>query len=200
VQGEARNANLAISTALAMGASGGGLDVDEELKRHLDQARGEAAAARKEHEAAEKASSKSKTQVAVLQRQLGERDAEVEALQRQVREAARSSAQQAEEPNAVARELMSVAKTTALEAAIAELRCVCVCVCVCVLCVRERGARALFACMRNMSNLWCCQQKKMGGSKRRCCSHVHCDARFFSLFSVDSLCESSSSPLLSVRV
>ena len=142
VQGEARNANLAISTALAMGASGGGLDVDEELKRHLDQARGEAAAARKEHEAAEKASSKSKTQVAVLQKQLGERDAEVEALQRQVREAARSSAQQAEEPNAVARELMSVAKTTALEAANAELRCVCV-LCVCVCCSFSTDSLAL---------------------------------------------------------
>ncbi len=169
MQGEARNANLAISTALAMGASGGGLHVDEELKRHLDQARGEAAAARKEHEAAEKASSKSKTQVAVLQRQLGERDAEVEALQRQVREAARSSAQQAEEPNAVARELMSVAKTTALEAANAELRCVCVCVCVCVcgVCVcgeRERCTSSLCVHAQNEQPVVLPPPKRGGGA------------------------------------
>ena len=116
VQGEARNATLAISTALAMGSGDG----EEVLKLELEKVRGELMSARMQAEATQ---AKSATQVDALHKRLGEKEAEVDALQRQVKAASQSAARQKEEedPSAVAKDLMSAAKATALEAANAEL-------------------------------------------------------------------------------
>lgn len=108
VQGEARNASLAISTALAMGASG---DSDEVLKLELEKMRGELLAARMEGEAAK---AKSATQVAELQQKLSDKEAEMKMLQGATKVVE-------EDESAVAKDLMSAAKTTALEAENVEL-------------------------------------------------------------------------------
>ena len=118
VQGEARNANLTISTALAM--SSGGAGAEEELSAQLRQARTELADARKEEEAMK---AKLSGEVAGLQSNLKEKSAEVEALQRQLQDATRSAERMKEEDaSAAAQDLMAVAKATALEASNAELR------------------------------------------------------------------------------
>ena len=80
VQGEARNATLAISTALAMGSGDG----EEVLKLELEKVRGELMSARMQAEATQ---AKSATQVDALHKRLGEKEAEVDALQRQVKAA-----------------------------------------------------------------------------------------------------------------
>ena len=87
------------------------------MKRQLEQAQGELLSARKGEESAK---AKSATDIAELQKKLSEKSSEVDALQRQVRDTSRAQAQD-EDPSAVAKDLMSAAKTTALEAANVEL-------------------------------------------------------------------------------
>ena len=118
VQGEARNANFAISTALAMGGSAESTGVEEQLQMQLEKAKGELAIVRKEEEATK---TKTAVEVETLNRRLSEKEGEVKALQGQLRSASRSSAQQKEEEEAVAKDLLSAAKTTALEAANSDL-------------------------------------------------------------------------------
>jgi len=118
VQGEARNANFAISTALAMGGSAESTGVEEQLQMQLEKAKGELATVRKEEEATK---TKTAVEVETLNRRLSEKEGEVKALQGQLRSASRSSAQQKEEEEAVAKDLLSAAKTTALEAANSDL-------------------------------------------------------------------------------
>jgi hypothetical protein len=116
VQGEARNATLAISTALAIVGSGDG---EEMLRLELEKVRGELMSSRMQSEAAK---AQSASQVDALNKRLGKKEAEVDALQRQVKDASQGSARQREEEEeAVAMDLMSAAKTTALEAANSEL-------------------------------------------------------------------------------
>ena len=116
VQGEARNATLAISTALAIVGSGDG---EEMLRLELEKVRGELMSSRMQAEAAK---AQSASQVDALNKRLDKKEAEVDALQRQVKDASQGSARQREEEEeAVAMDLMSAAKTTALEAANSEL-------------------------------------------------------------------------------
>ena len=115
VQGEARNATLAISTVLAIVGSGDG---EEMLRLELEKVRGELMSSRMQAEAAK---AQCASQVDALNKRLGKKEAEVDVLQRQVKDASQGSARQREEEAAVAMDLMSVAKTTALEAANSEL-------------------------------------------------------------------------------
>jgi len=86
MQGEARNASLAIATAVALSGSGGG--ADDDLKAQVQQARAEAADARKGEETAQTQAAR---EVAALQGQLSDRAAEVAALQQQLLVASRNS-------------------------------------------------------------------------------------------------------------
>lgn len=119
MQGEARNASLAISTALAMSGSGAG--AEDELKAQIQQAQAEAAGARKREETAQAQAAR---EVAALQGQLNDKAAEVVALQQQLLDVSRNAQRlKDQDASAAAQDLMAAAKTTALEAANAELRC-----------------------------------------------------------------------------
>jgi hypothetical protein len=132
LQKEARDATLAISTAIAMSASGGDDGSQVSVLRHeLENAREELAAVRSQGEAA---NAKSATEIAALRKQLGDvaelqkqlDDKETEAwrLRKQVvqGEMTKCAVQGGEEEAAdVARDLVAAAKMSALEAANAQL-------------------------------------------------------------------------------
>ena len=118
VQGEARNATLAVSTAMAIRGAEGGSASEGALQRELLLVRDQLADACKDGDE----NSQSESKILALQKQVDDRDENIKRLQCQVQEMSRSAPREKnEDARAVAKDLVSVAKTTALEASNAEL-------------------------------------------------------------------------------